>query len=144
MKILVAVVVMLISTSIFSQSIQILPKEWNGSVVFTSIGGVSKFNADKKDEWNYFEAPRSLTILRQKGRHIEAVYKSPDAKLPLWAGTISRDGRQIYFAGKQDQITFNISENKMYGCGIARKDTEGFEGWTNSYGSYCVELTAVK
>ena len=144
MRVFITLATLLFSTSIFAQSNQVLPKDWNGTVVFTSIGGVSKFKSDKKEEWSYFEEPRSLTIVKQQGRHIVAVYKTSSAKLPAWAGTISHDGKQIYFAGKQDQITFNISGNKMYGCGTARKDTEGFEGWTNNYGAYCVELTAAK
>jgi hypothetical protein len=128
-----------------ADSIPTLAKEWKGSTSFTSSGSVSKFKNGKSNEWSYHDgANRTLTVVRQEGRHVELLYKTPEGALPRWVGVISKDGKQLQIAGRQDHILLTISGDTMSGCGTARGDDDGFKDYINNYGAFCLDFKAVK
>jgi hypothetical protein len=141
-----------LSTSIFAQSAPILPKEWKGSSTATSLGAVNRFNlkhpdligeADSAKEWNIYNEPRTLTVLRQEGRHIELLLKGPKHET-TWIGTLSKDGKQLQVAGKGAHVMFNLSGDSLSGCGTSRGTNGTFTHWFREYTSMCFDFVAVK
>lgn len=135
-----------VATSAVSQTVPILPKEWKGTTTFSSSG--SPFILGQPDEFSYHDGERSLTVLRQEGRHLELEYRGAKGPLPRWVGVLSKDGKQLQIAGKQDSILLTISGDTMSGCGTARgtarSNGEGFNEWLTQYGAFCLDFTAVK
>ena len=126
-------VLMLIASSFASaalaQSIPVLPKEWKGTVTATSMGATNHHNPNHhtlvgKDKaptgWNVYEEVRTLTIIRQEGRHLEAIMKSPRGHENQLIGTLSKDGKQIQFATKGGNILVSLSGDTLSACGTAR------------------------
>ena len=100
---------------------------------------------NKALDWNFYEAPRTLTVLRQEGRHLELLLKTPKAELPYPSvGTLSADGKQIAITSKHQKTILNISGNTLSGCGISRGNNGTFVSWKNKYAAYCWDLTAEK
>ena len=122
-----------------------LPKVWTGF-----ISGASNVAADKYDSkdkvnsekpWNTFDAPRTLTILRQEGRHIELLWKSANSS-GKWIGIISQNGKELQINSRYGSILLNISGEQMSGCGEERGNKGTFQDWKNQYKTYCFNFVA--
>jgi len=122
-----------------------LPKVWTGF-----ISGASNVPADKHDSkdkgnsekpWNTFDAPRTLTILRQEGRHIELLWKSADSS-GKWIGIISQNGKELQINSRYGSVLLNISGEQMSGCGEDRGNKGTFRDWKNQYKTYCFNFVA--
>jgi hypothetical protein len=139
---------------VLTQNIPVLPKEWRGMVSSTSMGATWKGHPKHADnvedknkalDWNFYEAPRTLTVLRQEGRHLELLLKTPKAELPYPSvGTLSADGKQIAITSKHQKTILTVSGNTLSGCGISRGNDGTFVSWKNKYAAYCWDLTAAK
>lgn len=136
----------------YAESVQNLPTEWAGTLTVTSIGANTKNNPghkhhkgenEKIEGWNTYTAPRTLTIVKQEGRHLEILQKGPH-KQTLYAGTLSEDGKQLYYVSEHGDGSMVINGNKMSGCGVSRGTDGTFEHWLKSYSSWCQEFTAAK
>ena len=134
------------------QNVPVLPKEWQGTASVTSIGATGKGNpkhpdnvADKNKPlgWNAYEAPRTLTILRQEGRHLELLLKHPKGEYAT-LGTLTADGKRISIASKHQQAVLTLSGNTLSGCGTSRGNDGTFASWKNKYAAHCWDLTATK
>lgn len=131
---------------VISQNIPILPKEWRGILTNTSIGAQTPNNpnhAKAPKGWNVVDEARTLTVLRQEGRHLEFLLKSPRGEWK-YIGTLSQDGKQLQMASKIHDLPMTLSGNTMSGCGSARGGDGSFSHWINSYSAYCFEYSAVK
>jgi len=128
-----------------SQIVTILPKEWTGF-----ISGASNRPANKPDSrhkaspekpWNTFDAPRTLTILRQEGRHIELLWKSAQSS-GKWIGMIAQNGKELQIDSRYGSVLLNISGEQMSGCGVDRGNKGTFQDWKNQYKTYCFNFVA--
>tara|TARA_B110000503_G_C7145696_1_gene412837 strand:- start:954 stop:2285 length:1332 start_codon:yes stop_codon:yes gene_type:complete len=133
-----------------TQVVATLPKVWTGLVDVTSMGDVSKHNPKSgenvgKEEavkgWNTYDGPRTLTIIRQEGRHIEFLYKSSQTE-DKWIGMLSADGKQMQIGGKYVAGIWNINGDQMSGCATGRGSNGTFLHWMNSYKSWCSNFAA--
>ena len=134
------------SPSVASQDAPTLPKEWRGTLTNTSIGAQTPNNpnhAKAPKGWNIVDEARTLTVLRQEGRHLEFLLKSPRGEWK-YIGTLSQDGKQLQMASKIHDLPMIVSGNTMSGCGSARGGDGTFSHWINSYSAYCFEYSAVK
>lgn len=139
---------------VLTQNIPVLPKVWQGAVSSTSMGATWKGHPKHADnvedknkplDWNFYEAPRTLTVLRQEGRHLELLLKTPKAESPYASvGTLSADGKQIAITSKHQKTILTLSENTLSGCGISRGNDGTFVNWKDKYAAYCWDLTAAK
>ena len=112
----------------------------------TSIGAQTPNNpnhAKAPKGWNIADEARTLTVLRQEGRHLEFLLKSPRGEWK-YIGTLSQDGKQLQMASKIHDLPMTVSGNTMSGCGSARGGDGTFSHWINSYSAYCFEYSAVK
>ena len=128
------------------QDAPILPKEWRGTLTNTSIGAQTPNNpnhAKAPKGWNIVDEARTLTVLRQEGRHLEFLLKSPRGEWK-YIGTLAQDGKQLQMASKIHDLPMTVSGNTMSGCGSARGGDGTFSHWINSYSAYCFEYSAVK
>ena len=137
---------------VLSQSAPILPKEWNGVVFTTSLGVSSNANPKHADsvgkekeaqDFNVWNAPRTLTVLRQEGRHLELLLKYPKGEFK-YVGTLSADGKQLEIITKGFQASLNVSANTMTGCGSGRSMAGTFTSWKDKYFAFCHEFTVIK
>lgn len=129
-----------------TQSVPVLPKEWRGTLTNTSIGAQTPNNpnhAKAPKGWNIVDETRTLTVLRQEGRHLEFLLKSPRGEWK-YIGTLSQDGKQLQLTSKIHDLPMTLSGNAMSGCGSARGGGGSFSHWINSYSAYCFEYSAVK
>ena len=127
-----------------------LSKEWTGRVTATAIGAQNKHQplheahvgADNaaKDYTNYDEV-RTLTIIRQEGRHVEALFKSRRSE-SLFVGTLSADGKQLMFATPTSYLDVSLSEGKMLACSSGRGMDGSFEHWFKNYFAACFDFAA--
>ena len=134
------------SPSVPPQDAPTLPKEWRGTLTNTSIGAQTPNNpnhAKAPKGWNIVDEARTLTVLRQEGRHLEFLLKSPRGEWK-YIGTLSQDGKQLQMASKIHDLPMTISGSTMSGCGSARGGDGTFSHWINSYSAYCFEYSAVK
>ena len=123
-----------------------LPKEWRGTLTDTSIGAHTSNNPNHTKApkgWNVVDEARTLTVLRQEGRHLEFLLKSPRGKWK-YIGTLSQDGKQLQMVSKTHDLAMTLSGNTMSGCGSAHGGDGSFSHWINSYSAYCFEYVAVK
>ena len=128
------------------ENIPTLPKEWRGTLTNTSIGAQTPNNPNHTKApkgWNIVDEARTLTVLRQEGRHLEFLLKSPRGEWK-YIGTLSQDGKQLQMASKIHDLPMTVSGNTMSGCGSARGGDGSFSHWINSYSAYCFEYSAVK
>ncbi len=128
------------------QGVPTLPKEWRGTLTNTSIGAQTPNDpnhAKAPKGWNVVDEARTLTVLRQEGRHLEFLLKSPRGEWK-YIGTLSQDGKQLQMSSKIHNQAMTISGNAMSGCGSARGGDGTFSHWINSYSAYCLEYSAVK
>jgi len=99
------------------------------------VGTTSRFNPKHEDnvgkekapqDWNTYDEPRTLTILRQDGRHLELLVKSSLTEDTM-VGTLSVDGKQLQTADKNPQFLLTISADGLHGCkergGLPRNST---------------------
>jgi len=122
-----------------------LPKVWTGF-----ISGASNRPANKQDSelkansekpLNTFDAPRTLTILRQEGQHIELLWKSANSS-GTWIGMISQNGKELKIDSRYGSVLLNISGEYMSGCGEERGTKGTFQNWKNQYKTYCFNFVA--
>lgn len=137
------------SSLVMAQSIPTLPKNWQGTVTVTTFNKATiKKKADNdhggkimfEKGWNHFQAPATLKVLRQEGRHLELEFRTGDF-VSTDLGTISADGKQIQITFKTGSGVYNLSENKIAGCGSSRGADGLLNTWFNSYASWCDEFT---
>lgn len=135
-----------------AQSIPTLAKEWGGTITVSSVGtpikhqpghedNVGKENAAKGI--NFFTDQRTLTLIRQQGRHVEFVHSSGRFSNPE-VGVISADGKQLMIIAEGYSTLMNIDGNKLSGCGTTRGNNGTFEHHQNNYSAWCYEFTAKK
>jgi hypothetical protein len=138
---------------VLPQNIPVLPKQWQGLVTTTSMGATWKGNPKHADDvgdknkaldWNFYEAPRTLTVLRQEGRHLELLLKTPKAEPNRFVGTLSADGKQIAVRSKHFKTILNVSGNTLSGCGNTRGNDGTFVSWKKKYAAFCWDLSAAK
>lgn len=133
------------SFSVFSQTVPTLPKEWKGEVSATSIGVAHKAaNPNVSAQaWNTYDEPRTITITRQEGRHLELEIKNPRGAVKL-IGTMSKSGKQMVVVDQSGVgFTFEISGRSLSGCGVSRGNSGTFDSWFNNYSTLCFDFTAV-
>jgi hypothetical protein len=136
------------------QSVPILPKEWQGKLFVTSLGATDKFNPKHADnvgkenesqDWNAYDAPITLSIIRQEGRHFEIVHKHPNPRGEIsYVGTLSADGKLLQIAGKNYEYFLNLAGDTLSGCGNGRGSDGTFASWKDKYSAVCFTFTAVR
>ncbi len=125
-----------ISFLVNAQSIPTLAKVYSGNTTETSV------NASKKNPKTQTQkVTATLTVLKQDGPHVEFTYESPSYKA-FEIGTISADGKRLQIAYKGGLGFYEISDNKLVGCGSGRVNEGPFAQWINSYYAWCDDLTA--
>jgi hypothetical protein len=119
-----------------AQTIPTLAKVYTGNTTETSI------NASKKNPKTQTQkVVGTLTILKQDGPHVEFTYQNPSYKA-YEIGTISADGKKLQIAYKGGSGVYDISENKLVGCGSGRVNEGPFAQWINTYYAWCDDLSA--
>ena len=134
-----------------TKTVATLPKVWTGNLSATNFGGPTRHvpnheaNTGKGkavDGWTvHDESPRTLTIIRQEGRHVEFTYKSPRAE-SKFIGMLSADGKQMQVSTGFSTGIWNIAEGKISGCAVSRGMDGSFTHWFNNYQAYCVDFIA--
>ena len=125
-----------ISFVVNAQTIPTLAKVYSGNTVETSINASQK---NPKRQTQTFVA--TLTILKQDGQSVEFMYQNPTYKA-YEIGTISADGKKLQIAYKGGSGVYDISQNKLVGCGSGRASEGPFSQWINTYFAWCDDLTA--
>jgi hypothetical protein len=124
------------SVLVNAQTIPALAKVYEGHTNETSI------NASEENPKTQTQQVRAtVTILKQDGPHVEFTYENPTYKA-FEIGTISPDGKQLQIAYKGGSGVYNISENKLVGCGSGRVNEGPLGEWINTYYAWCDDLTA--
>ncbi len=124
------------SVLVNAQTIPTLAKVYEGHTNETSI------NASEENPKTQTQQVRAtVTILKQDGPHVEFTYENPTYKA-FEIGTISPDGKQLQIAYKGGSGVYNISENKLVGCGSGRVNEGPLGEWINTYYAWCDDLTA--
>ena len=119
-----------------AQTIPSLAKVYSGNTVETSI------NASQKNPKTQNQSiTATLIILKQDGQHVEFMYQNPTYKA-YEIGTISADGKKLQIAYKGGFGVYDISENKLVGCGSGRASEGPISQWVNTYYAWCDDLTA--
>ena len=119
-----------------AQTTPSLAKFYSGNTVETSINASQKNPKVQKQT-----VTATLTILKQDGQHVEFMYQNPAYKA-YEIGTISADGKKLQIAYKGGFGVYDISENKLVGCGSGRASEGPFSQWVNTYFAWCDDLTA--
>lgn len=125
-----------ISLFVNAQTIPTLAKVYSGNTVETSINASQK-NPKAQNQTTV----ATLTILKQDGQHIEFMYQNPSYKA-YEIGTISADGKKLQIAYKGGFGVYDISGNKLVGCGSGRASEGPFSQWINTFYAWCDDLTA--
>ncbi|MBU3541202.1 hypothetical protein [Polynucleobacter sp. UB-Tiil-W10] len=125
-----------ISFVVNAQTIPTLAKVYSGNTVETSINASQK---NPKRQTQTFVG--TLTILKQDGQSVEFMYQNPTYKA-YEIGTISADGKKLQIAYKGGSGVYDISQNKLVGCGSGRASEGPFSQWINTYFAWCDDLTA--
>lgn len=143
-KILPLVIVLVMSSSVFAQTIPTLPKEWVGEVSGTAIGVTHQLNPNQGNkDWNTYDVRRTITIIRQEGRRLELLIKSANGQ-NRWVGTLSKNGKRLEVVSKNNSFSFTLAGATLSGCGSGHGDMVSFDGWLNNYAALCHDFTAVK
>jgi hypothetical protein len=87
------------------------------------------------------EAPRSIKIIRQEGRHLEFLYQSHRSETKF-IGMLSVDGKQMQVTSGYSWGTWNIAGDKISGCAFSRGMDGSFDRFFNHYQTYCVDFVA--
>jgi len=125
-----------LSFAVNAQTIPTLAKVYSGNTVETSI------NASQKNPKRQSQTlAATLTVLKQDGQSVEFIYQNPTYKA-YEIGTISADGKKLQIAYKGGFGVYDISENKLVGCGSGRTSEGPFSQWINTYYAWCDDLTA--
>ncbi len=125
-----------ISFLVNAQTIPTLAKVYSGNTVETSI------NASQKNPKTQNQSvTATLTILKQEGQHVEFMYQNPSYKA-YEIGTISADGKKLQIAYKGGFGVYDISDNKLMGCGSGRVSEGPISQWMNTYYAWCDDLSA--
>ena len=125
-----------ISFLVNAQTIPTLAKVYSGNTTETSI------NASKKNPKTQTQkVVATLTIIKQEGPHVEFTYENPTYKA-FEIGTISPDGKKLQIAYKGGSGVYDISDNKLVGCGSGRVNEGPFAQWVNTHYAWCDDLTA--
>jgi hypothetical protein len=134
-----------------TQVVATLPKVWTGFYSSTSLGAANKHNPNHeanigKDKsvkgLNTYEGPpRTITFIRQEGRHVEFLWKSSRSE-SKFIGMLSADGKQMAVSSGSSTGIWNIAEGKISGCGVSRGSDGSFTHWFNNYQAYCVDFLA--
>ncbi len=125
-----------ISFFVNAQTIPTLAKVYSGNTVETSI------NASQKNPKTQNQSvTATLTILKQEGQHVEFMYQNPSYKA-YEIGTISADGKKLQIAYKGGFGVYDISDNKLMGCGSGRVSEGPISQWMNTYYAWCDDLSA--
>ena len=125
-----------ISFLVNAQGIPTLAKIYTGTTSETSINA-SKKNPKTKTQ----HVAATLTIIKQDGPHVEFSYQNLNYQA-YEIGTISPDGRRLQIAYKGGSGIYEISGNKLVGCGSGRVNEGPFAQWINTYYAWCDDLTA--
>jgi hypothetical protein len=125
-----------ISFFVNAQTIPTLAKVYSGNTVETSINASQK-NPKAQNQTTV----ATLTILKQDGQHIEFMYQNPSYKA-YEIGTISADGKKLQIAYKGGFGVYDISGNKLVGCGSGRASEGPFSQWINTFYAWCDDLIA--
>jgi hypothetical protein len=125
-----------ISFLVNAQTIPTLAKVYSGNTVETSINASQK-NPKAQNQTTV----ATLTILKQDGQHIEFMYQNPSYKA-YEIGTISADGKKLQIAYKGGFGVYDISGNKLVGCGSGRASEGPFSQWINTFYAWCDDLIA--
>lgn len=124
--------------STFAQTIPLLEKLYSGNTVETSM------NASKKNpKTQTYNLPATVTVIKQEGQHVEFIYKNANYQA-FEIGTISADGKMMQVAYQGGSGNYNISGNKLVGCGSGRVREGLFTQWINSYYAWCDDMTGSK
>lgn len=151
-KFYLLLIALAVSGTVFAQNVPILPKKWAGFSSTTSMGSIALVNprhpksigkAELAQDWNTYDEPRTLTITRQEGRHLELLLTYPKGEYK-YIGTLSKDGKQLMLASREASFLLNVSEDTLSGCGGGRGGNGAFEHWLNNYAATCFDFTAVK
>ncbi|WP_114637005.1 hypothetical protein [Polynucleobacter necessarius] len=98
-------------TFVNAQGIPTLAKVYAGNTAETLI------NASKKNPKTQTQnVPATLTITKQDGPHVEFTYQNPQYKA-YEISTISSDGKKLQIAYKGGAGIYEISGNRLAGCG---------------------------
>lgn len=152
MKKLIFLVAMLTSGISMAQTIPTLAKEWVGTITVSSTGAPIKHHPghesnvgkDKAPKGvNFFSEPRTLTLVRQEGRHVEFVHGSSRFTNPE-LGVISADGKRLVIVSRGYSALMEINGDKLSGCGTTRRNDGTFEHFQKDYAAWCYEFTAKK
>jgi hypothetical protein len=125
-----------ISFLVNAQGIPALAKIYTGTTSETSINS-SKKNPKTKTQ----DVAATLTVIKQDGPHVEFSYQNPNYQA-YEIGTISPDGKRLQIAYKGGSGIYEISGNKLVGCGSGRVNEGPFAQWINTYYAWCDDLTA--
>ena len=153
MKILLGLLISIsLTTTAFAQTFPTLAKNWQGTVSVTTYNknkakdpnlNIEQGKTSHTKGWSSMDAPATLSILRQEGRHLELLFKTGNYE-SIDIGTISEDGKQIQISFKTGAGIYNITENKITGCGFSR-DTDGASNaGSDRYSSWCDSFTPIK
>ena len=119
-----------------AQGTPTLAKVYSGNTTETSI------NASKKNPKTQTQnVTATLTVIKQDGPHVEFIYQNPNYKA-YEIGTISPDGKKLQIAYKGGSGVYDISDNKLVGCGAGRVNEGPFAQWVNTYYAWCDDFTA--
>ena len=122
------------------QALATLPKVWTGVIAATSIGDPSKHNLNidangGKEKavkgWSAYDGLRTMTIIRQQGRHIEFLWKSPNLE-DKWIGMLSADGKQMQITNQYASGLWRIDGDRISGCATGSGSKGTFTHWFNS------------
>ena len=152
-KLYLLLVALSITSSVFAQTTPTLPILWKGTDTNTAFGAPSKHHPlyegtvgkeGAAKGWNTLAEPRELIIIKQVGRHIEAIFKSTRSEAKF-VGTISLDGKQLQLVSPVASINLAIIGNKeLSGCGSARGGKGDFDHSMKNYAAICWDLKADK
>jgi len=152
MKKLIFLAAMLTSSISMAQTIPTLAKEWTGTITVSSIGAPIKHHPgheshvgkDKSPQGvNFFSEPRTLTVVKQEGRHVEFIHKSARFS-NTEVGVISADGKKVIISAKGYSVLMEINGDQFSGCGTTRGNDGTFDHFHNALASFCYEFKAVK
>jgi hypothetical protein len=135
-KIYLFLITLVISASVFAQSVPILPKEWKGVSNHTfledkSSGGIQRVSV-----------PATYQVLKQDGRSVLLLFKSELIQSKI-IGTLSVDGKQLSIAYSGGAGIYSLNGKSMSGCGVTTKSDKAAKNGVAPYSTWCDEFTAL-
>jgi hypothetical protein len=126
----------LVSTSVFAQTIPNLPKDWKGVSNHTFLEDKSTGSIQK------VSVPATYQVLKQDGRSVLLLFKSELTQSKV-IGTISLDGKQLSIAYYGGSGIYNLNGKSMQGCGVTTKYEKAVKNGVVPYTTWCDEFTVV-